>query len=86
MNYFNPPVDVFLSPFVPNIKPKVTDHCYVDAAWFEKHMGRAKPERTSFPLQIKQTDHLPSKIGEINSRMELTFHFLRILSAFYLTK
>ena len=49
-------------------------------------MGRAEPERTSFPLQIKQTDHLPSKIGEINSRMELTFHFLRILSAFYLTK
>ena len=75
MNYFNLPVDVFLSAFVRNIKPKLTDHCYVDAAWSEKHMGRAEQERTSFPLQIKQTDHLPSKIGEINSRMELTFHF-----------
>ena len=86
MNYFNLPIDVFLSPFAPNIKPKLTDHCYVDAAWSEKQMGRAELERTSFPLQIKQTDHSPSKIGEINSRMEHIFQFLRILSAFYLQK
>ena len=55
------------------------------SAWSTKlHMGHGELERTTFPLQIKQTDHLPFKICEINSWNKLIFHFLRLLSAFYL--
>ena len=67
------------------IKQNSQNNVLTLSAWSTKlHMGHDELERITFPLQIKQTDHLPFKICDINSRTKLTFHFLRLLSAFYL--